>query len=222
MAWDVLDPSDKAEIIALFPDKDHIVLDDGEEARPDLASLMNDDAFRHDCATYTEHLAQGRFDPEWLACAWAAHEQRKAGDFDEHLINKFEDDWQVELPEDFKPRRQLLPKPDRTVDVGEDKKDGTPKEGDEREDQLQDIQTTEQESPQKEVLPEEGDKMSIKEEEENTQQEKEEPPKDGDDMVIDELQAEESPAKAPKTTPLIKRQGTRMDLDGAESEDELA
>ncbi|RSM15354.1 hypothetical protein CEP52_000765 [Fusarium oligoseptatum] len=104
MAWDVLDQEEKAEILALFPDSQHI-LGSGAEACPDLGSLMNDDSFRYDCAAYTEHIAQGRHDPEWLAQAWAAHERRKAGDYDEYLDNKFINDWEVELPSELKTHR---------------------------------------------------------------------------------------------------------------------
>ncbi|RSL76509.1 hypothetical protein CEP51_009905 [Fusarium floridanum] len=104
MAWDVLDQEEKAEILALFPDSQHI-LGSGAEACPDLGSLMNDDSFRYDCAAYTEHIAQGRHDPEWLAQAWAAHERRKAGDYDEYLDNKFINDWEVELPPELKTSR---------------------------------------------------------------------------------------------------------------------
>ncbi|RBR13164.1 uncharacterized protein FIESC28_08350 [Fusarium coffeatum] len=105
MAWDVLDKEEKAEILALFPDSEHILEAGTENACPDFASLMNDDSFRRDCAAYTENIAQGRHDPEWLAEAWSAHERRKMGDFDEYLDNKFKDDWDVELPPEFKKKR---------------------------------------------------------------------------------------------------------------------
>ncbi|KAM5383539.1 hypothetical protein ACJZ2D_001988 [Fusarium nematophilum] len=105
MAWDVLDAEEKAEILALFPDTQYILGSGTEDARPDFASLMNDDSFRYDCAAYTENIAQGRHDPEWLASAWAAHERRKAGDFDEYLENKFREEWDVELPDEFRTRR---------------------------------------------------------------------------------------------------------------------
>jgi hypothetical protein len=98
MAWSCLDQADKAEILALFPDRDHILDAGTADARPDLASLMNDDSFRYDCAAYTENIAQGRHDPEWLASAWSAHERRKAGDFDEFLVERLEEDWGVEIP----------------------------------------------------------------------------------------------------------------------------
>ncbi|KAL6875459.1 Asx homology domain-containing protein [Trichoderma longibrachiatum] len=98
MAWTCLDQADRAEILALFPDRDHILDADTQDARPNLASLMNDDSFRYDCAAYTENIAQGRHDPEWLASAWSAHERRKAGDFDEFLVEKLEEDWGVEIP----------------------------------------------------------------------------------------------------------------------------
>lgn len=66
---------------------------------------MNDDSFRYDCAAYTDNIAQGRHDPEWLASAWSAHERRRAGDFDKYLIDKLEEDWGVEIPEEMKVRR---------------------------------------------------------------------------------------------------------------------
>lgn len=105
LAWDILDEKDRAEILALFPDNQHVLGAGSEEARPDFVSLMNDDSFRYDCAAYTENIAQGRHDQEWLATAWAAHERRKAGDFDEYLDNKFKNDWDVELPPELETRR---------------------------------------------------------------------------------------------------------------------
>ncbi|KAL7958931.1 Asx homology domain-containing protein [Trichoderma compactum] len=107
MAWTALDQDDKAEILALFPDKGHILDSGTEDARPNFASLMNDDSFRYDCAAYTENIAEGRHDPEWLASAWSAHERRKAGDFDKHLMDKLEQDWGVEIPEEMRIRRDL-------------------------------------------------------------------------------------------------------------------
>ncbi|KAF5536292.1 hypothetical protein FPHYL_13020 [Fusarium phyllophilum] len=105
MAWDILDKEEKAEILALFPDSQHILNPGTEDACPDFASLMNDDSFRYDCAAYTENIAQGRHNPEWLAHAWAAHERRKMGDFDEFLDKRFRDEWDVELPPELKTKR---------------------------------------------------------------------------------------------------------------------
>ncbi|KAF4453805.1 hypothetical protein F53441_3583 [Fusarium austroafricanum] len=105
MAWDILGKEEKAEILALFPDSQHVLRAGTEQACPDFASLMNDDSFRHDCAAYTENIAQGRHDPEWLAQAWAAHERRKMGDFDEFLDSRFKDEWEVELPPELKTKR---------------------------------------------------------------------------------------------------------------------
>ncbi|KOS21305.1 hypothetical protein ESCO_006748 [Escovopsis weberi] len=102
MAWSVLDAEEKAEILSLFPDKEHILDPDTDDARPDLRSLLNDDSFRYDCAAYTTNLALGRHDPEWLASAWGAQERRRIGDFDEFLIGKLRDDWGVELPDEMK------------------------------------------------------------------------------------------------------------------------
>lgn len=69
---------------------------------------MNDDSFRQDCADYTENIKQGRHDPEWLASAWSAHERRKMGDFDEYLENKFNDEWEVKVPEELKRQRRAV------------------------------------------------------------------------------------------------------------------
>lgn len=115
MAWDVLDAADRAEILSLFPDGEHVLDAGTPSARPDILSLRNDDTFRYDCAAYTENIAEGRFDPGWLECAWSAHERRKIGDFDEYLAEKFEEDWGVELPEEYKPKRQGVKKEEEGV-----------------------------------------------------------------------------------------------------------
>ncbi|KAG6002299.1 hypothetical protein E4U21_003250 [Claviceps maximensis] len=93
LAWTSLTVEERREILSLFPDV-ALILDAGtDNARPDFESLINDDAFRADCAAYVTNLAQGRHDPQWLRDAWRAHERRKAGDFDDFLIRKFEEDW---------------------------------------------------------------------------------------------------------------------------------
>lgn len=119
LAWDILEKEEKAEILALFPDSQHILSAGTEDARPDFASLMNDDTFRYDCAAYTENIAQGRHDPEWLEQAWAAHERRKMGDFDEYLDDKFKDEWEVELPPELKTHRKpAISKEESDVKMG--------------------------------------------------------------------------------------------------------
>ncbi|KAF4957746.1 hypothetical protein FSARC_11207 [Fusarium sarcochroum] len=116
MAWDILEKEEKADILTLFPDSQHILDPGTEDACPDFASLMNDDSFRYDCAAYTGNIAQGRHDPEWLAQAWAAHERRKIGDFDDYLDNKFKDEWDVELPLELKTNRgPAIPKEESDV-----------------------------------------------------------------------------------------------------------
>ncbi|KAI9149446.1 hypothetical protein HJFPF1_11499 [Paramyrothecium foliicola] len=121
MAWDILDAHEKAEILALFPDREHIIKTEAEGSRPNFQTLLNDDSFRHDCATYTENVAEGRHDPEWLAEAWAAHGRRKAGDFDEYLTAKFEEDWAVKLPDELKPQRAAPITSANEQEGGEDK-----------------------------------------------------------------------------------------------------
>lgn len=100
LAWTSLSKEEQQEILSLFPDKTHIANDGTDDARPNFESLMNDDSFRYDCAAYVGNLAQGRHDPQWLADAWSAHERRKAGEFDEYLQAKFEQDWGVESPDE--------------------------------------------------------------------------------------------------------------------------
>ncbi|KFA46478.1 hypothetical protein S40293_04298 [Stachybotrys chartarum IBT 40293] len=107
-AWDSLDTHERAEVLALFPDRQHIAgggSGGGSDARPDLQGLLSDDSFRHDCASYTDNIAQGRHDPQWLAEAWAAHERRRIGEFDDYLVRRFEEDWGVAIPEELLPGR---------------------------------------------------------------------------------------------------------------------
>lgn len=84
----------------MFPDETHILDPGTENARPNTESLRNDDNFRHDCARYTENIAQGKHDEEWLHQAWVAHEKHKRGDFDDFLRKSFESDWGVKLPKE--------------------------------------------------------------------------------------------------------------------------
>ncbi|KAM0343679.1 hypothetical protein ACHAPU_008270 [Fusarium lateritium] len=121
LTWEILEKEEKAEILALLPDSQHILGAGTEDACPDFASLMNDDTFRHDCAAYTENISQGRHDPEWLEQAWAAHERRKMGDFDEYLDNRFKDEWDVELPSELRTNR----KPVMTKEESDVKMEGT-------------------------------------------------------------------------------------------------
>lgn len=104
-AWDVLTKEEKMEILALFPDETYILDAGTENARPNLELLRNNDNFRRDCARYRENIELGRHDEEWLSQAWAAHEKHKRGDFNEHLEQKFEDDWEIEIPEEHRLKR---------------------------------------------------------------------------------------------------------------------
>ncbi|AEO62838.1 uncharacterized protein THITE_2107538 [Thermothielavioides terrestris NRRL 8126] len=102
-AWDVLTQEEKQSVLAKFPDETHILDAGTPNARPNTASLRNDDNFRHDCAAYCENIKLGRHDEEWLRQAWTAHEKHKRGDHDAFLRMKFETDWNVELPQDNEP-----------------------------------------------------------------------------------------------------------------------
>ncbi|KAK0375245.1 hypothetical protein CPAR01_08412 [Colletotrichum paranaense] len=104
-AWDILTKEERAEIVSLFPAGTHIIDAGTDEARPDFDALRNNNNFRHDCATYADNISQGRHDPEWLEQAWVARERRRAGDFDDYVTQKFEDEWSCKVPEGFKPNR---------------------------------------------------------------------------------------------------------------------
>lgn len=73
-------------------------------------SLQNDDNFRHDTEEYVSNLKAGMHDPAWLQDAWAAHEARVAGQFDEYYIRKLELDWKTTIPDEMKPEH-LRPVP---------------------------------------------------------------------------------------------------------------
>ena len=243
MAWDSLDADDKAEILALFPDQSQILSPGTETARPDVSALRNDDTFRHDCATYTENVAQGRFDPEWLECAWTAHERRKMGDFDEHLNNKFEEDWQVDLPEDFRPKRALpSARPKEGEDQAADSKDtfehttksehSKREEGQNSDDHLSHTKDamedpTKTENSKKEEGQKSDDhfnhtrKVATTKAEVDRGERGSQPQTDSDSMVLDELQAE-AKCRRVYRRPIVRLQSTRMEIDGEESEDELA
>ncbi|KAH8772576.1 Asx homology domain-containing protein [Diaporthe sp. PMI_573] len=102
-AWDVLSDEDKKELLDLFPDTTHILNPNTPEARPNVMSLQNDDNFRHDTEQYVKNLKASMHDPAWLQDAWAAHEARAAGQFDEYYIQKLEVDWRTTIPDEMKP-----------------------------------------------------------------------------------------------------------------------
>ncbi|KAL2167173.1 hypothetical protein VTG60DRAFT_1628 [Thermothelomyces hinnuleus] len=101
-AWDVLTPEEKKEVLAKFPDGTPILDAGTEAARPDLASLANDDNFRYDCVRYCENIELGRHDEEWLRQAWVAHEKHRRGDYDDFLREQFEEDWAIKMPVESK------------------------------------------------------------------------------------------------------------------------
>ncbi|KAG7118870.1 hypothetical protein HYQ45_015454 [Verticillium longisporum] len=101
-AWEILTADERAEIIMLLPAGTPILDAGTPEARPDMASLASDDSFRHDCAMYAENLGDGKHDPQWLEEAWAAHDERAAGEYEEYLEHHFEEEWGVKLPDEMK------------------------------------------------------------------------------------------------------------------------
>ncbi|KAL2163160.1 hypothetical protein VTH06DRAFT_6996 [Thermothelomyces fergusii] len=97
-AWDILTPEEKKEVLAKFPEGTPMLDAGTEAARPDMASLTNDDNFRYDCVRYCENIELGRHDEEWLRQAWVAHEKHKRGDYDEFLREQFEEEWGIKMP----------------------------------------------------------------------------------------------------------------------------
>lgn len=89
-------------MLSLFPSSQHILDPDTDQSRPDIASLKNDDNFRHDCARYQTNLQGGFHDKAWLAEAFEAHELRKNGFFDQFIGEAFETDWNIQLPDEYK------------------------------------------------------------------------------------------------------------------------
>lgn len=68
-----------------------------------MTSLSSNDTFRHDAEEYVSNIAKGMHDPEWLRQAWAAHQRRAMGDFDEFYIRKVEVDWSTDIPDEHRP-----------------------------------------------------------------------------------------------------------------------
>ncbi|CAK7270848.1 hypothetical protein SEPCBS57363_004312 [Sporothrix epigloea] len=99
-AWSFLDHEEQREVLALFP-PDTKVLDAGTaDARPDVASLKNDNNFRHDCARYRSGLQDGFFNKSWLEEAFEAHAMRQEGMFDDYVLEAFESSWGVKMPDE--------------------------------------------------------------------------------------------------------------------------
>ncbi|KAI0884441.1 Asx homology domain-containing protein [Annulohypoxylon maeteangense] len=96
-AWDVLSPDEKKSVLDKFPDEEEVLDAGTEKARPNIAALRNNDNFRHDAAQYREDLRKGWHDPEWIRQAQAAHRRRAAGDYNEYLATRFEDEWAIPM-----------------------------------------------------------------------------------------------------------------------------
>lgn len=91
-------------------------------------SLQNDNNFRHDTEEYVSNLKAGMHDPVWLRDAWAAHEARAAGQFDEYYIRKLEIDWKTTIPEELKPEhlRSISPTESKQDAMSEAHTEGPP------------------------------------------------------------------------------------------------
>ncbi|CAN8096059.1 unnamed protein product [Discula destructiva] len=119
-AWDVLSAEDKQEILALMPSNTHILDANTPDARPNIGSLRNNDTFRHDAEGYVSSMAKGMHDPQWLKDAWAAHQRRAVGDFDEFYIRKIEVDWSTDIPDEHRPEHLRAKKQTRPSASGDE------------------------------------------------------------------------------------------------------
>lgn len=119
----MLSKEEQREVISLFPSSQHIIDPDTDNARPDVAALKNDDNFRHDCARYKTDLQGGFHDKAWLAEAFVAYELRKSGFFDKYIIEAFESDWDIQLPDEYKPDHMRVRAGD-DVDAGKSENTG--------------------------------------------------------------------------------------------------
>ena len=88
MAWECLSEEEKKEIISLLPSG--LVLEDGKPPMEFLKYSTNwGDALR----VFQADLEAGRYEPEWLAQAAEAMEERAAGKFDDAKEKHFEEYW---------------------------------------------------------------------------------------------------------------------------------
>jgi hypothetical protein len=150
--------------------------------------------------------------------AWSAHERRKMGDFDEYLVSKFEDDWEVDLPEDFKPRRglPLQPGPETKESEGQSRQIADP-----RDSIGQPMETEEGKEHEEGQQVSKCRDQSLRAGDDHGQLQDKDVLQDVGDMADDELKTEENAPMTHKMS-LSRRQSTKMDIDRAESEDELA
>jgi len=88
----------------LLPEHTHTLTPGTKQPRPNVESLRNNDTFRFDSARYCESIAAGKHDPDWLQCAWTAHEKRNRGDFDSYRVKEFEKSWSTRISPEYHPK----------------------------------------------------------------------------------------------------------------------
>ncbi|KAI1659058.1 Asx homology domain-containing protein [Daldinia decipiens] len=136
VAWDLLSSEEKQQVLAKFPDEKEILDAGTENARPDIAALRNNNNFRHDIVRYQNDLKKGWHDPEWIRQAQSAHSKREIGFYNEYISDRFQEDWNMEMPgeEDKKDRQHV----EGHLEVKVPEKDGNAQEeGRERDDEAQ-------------------------------------------------------------------------------------
>ncbi|KAK0626642.1 Asx homology domain-containing protein [Immersiella caudata] len=98
-AWDILTEEEKAEILALFPDKRSILNPGTSQARPDVQVLKSNTGFRADCVSYATGIANGRHEEQWLREAWDAHTKHSRGEYGPQAAKTFKRSWGEDMPE---------------------------------------------------------------------------------------------------------------------------
>ncbi|CAK7229386.1 hypothetical protein SBRCBS47491_007229 [Sporothrix bragantina] len=130
-AWSALSADEQKEVLLLFPPTTTILDAGTDNARPDVASLKNDNNFRHDCARYRSDLEAGFLNKNWLEEAFEAHAMRQKGLFDGYVLEAFESTWGVSVPAEYRPRvgeETTSRKRSREASVKEDDKGEEPVE----------------------------------------------------------------------------------------------
>ncbi|KAI1310152.1 Asx homology domain-containing protein [Xylaria venustula] len=126
MAWDILSPEEREQVLSKFPD-DTMILDPGtSDARPDIAALLNSNNFRNDVIRYQEGLGKGYHDPEWIQQAQAAHRSREAGVYDDFMAADFQEKWDMPMLQKLQSGSETSGSYSRQADTASEEQENSP------------------------------------------------------------------------------------------------
>jgi hypothetical protein len=100
--WNLLDDDEKAFCMEAVYESDKVyeTTDPGDIGKPDNKKAMlrpdfwtDNPALKEGFRNYQENLANGRYDPKFVAAATDAREKRMAGEFDDFKDKNFEEFW---------------------------------------------------------------------------------------------------------------------------------